>query len=505
MKTNKIIQLVIASIFLICLHFSIFSINRSSWILSNEDVYQIQKGMENIVSFWNIKNKDIIWIEWFKTGASFTFFDGEGRSIASKLPTTIFTYTILLLIPGFSFFYFINIILGFVLLWIYVLIFRKNGHKNGSWFFIFLATNGLFLSHTYHLFETFLFWIPLVLWFYYLYFEKNKIGFLFIAFTQIVRPEYWLISLIISLKELILKKKITYLLICLFCMSAVIGINYKLTGQINFLNSGFAQKDPLSWMRVEVSIFTTIWHWVFADWKLNFIIKHLIFIWKDLLFLSPLLIFFIPSLFSWKILNKSTLQMQLWLLLCVILFYSNRSNYYGYLERNYYSSFMRYTLPGLFYFILVWMLIFLKNKNVFYKILCIVLLTCYSFINYISWKDIKYSLPNKILVTAAQVKYEKNISAIIPKNSLILSDWTMDKFLVFSDRINIVQISGYSEFEIEDRLNEFFSLRKYFDKEIYIVLSALKKSNIEELLKKVNIPHDLLYKDRLYSIYKING
>ena len=158
--------------------------------------------------------------------------------------------------------------------------------------------------------------------------------------------------LILSAKEIFFKKNFTFLFVSLIGMIVVVGVNYKLTGYFNFLNAGISEIDSNTGLRIEKNLIETILAYTVVDGKIAMIGQHLIFLSKDLIFMSPFLLFFSPSFLAYNRFPKRLYNIHVWLLLCVVFLYSNRSYYYGFMQTNYYSSFVRYSFPALIYFIL---------------------------------------------------------------------------------------------------------------------------------------------------------
>ncbi len=143
-------------------------------------------------------------------------------------------------------------------------------------------------------------------------------------------------------------------------MMVVVGVNYQLTGYFNFLNAGISEIDVDTGLRTEKSLVETILAYTVVDGKIGMIGRHLIFLAKDLIFFSPFFLLFSSSFFAFNRLPKRLYSIHIWLLLCVLFLYSNRSYYYGFMQTNYYSSFVRYSFPALMYFILIGAFLFYK-------------------------------------------------------------------------------------------------------------------------------------------------
>lgn len=488
------------SLLLLC---SFVYLSLYQWKLLNEDIYQIYNGVENIIEYGDLKNRDEFFIEGFKNGANFSYFNEKWESIASKFPSGIMYYSFLTIVPGINLFYYINIFLWVVLVAIYYLIFRNFSSKKYFWIIPFIGSNGLFIAYSTYYFESVLFGMLLVLWFYY-YFSNHKkyLWFFLIATVQVIRPEYWLISLILAAKELFFKKNPTYLFMSLVGMIVVVGVNYKLTGYFNFLNAGISEIDSNTGLRIEKNLVETILAFTIIDWKLGMIGRHLIFLSKDLIFLSPFLLFFAPSFLARNRFSRRIYHIHIWLLLCVLFLYSNRSYYYGFMQTNYYSSFVRYSFPALMYFILMWTVLFYRtvSNRIFFMFVVSVSLF-YSLLLYTTWgPNINYSLPSRLNITKVQIFNMSTISSLIPKESLILSDGTMDKFSVFSGRPNIIQFLFLDENETATNFLELISLKSYIEEDIYLLYSFKNSTRVDTLLIQNNFSADIIFSNNNFII-----
>lgn len=92
------------------------------------------------------------------------------------------------------------------------------------------------------------------------------------------------------------------------------------------------------------------------------------------------------------------------------------------------------------------------------------------------------------------------ISSFIPKKSLILSDGTMDKFAVFSDRSNIIQFLFTDESKTANNFVELISLTPYITEDIYLLYSPKNSLKVNTLLIENNLFADVVFSSKNFII-----
>lgn len=79
----------------------------------------------------------------------------------------------------------------------------------------------------------------------------------------------------------------------------------------------------------------------------------------------------------------------------------------------------------------------------------------------------------------------------------------MDKFAVFSDRRNIIQLIYLTEDQTRDNLKELLSLVDYIDRDIYLLYSYGNIAKVENLILENSLTHEILFQNGTFLISKL--